>query len=97
MPISVWAAAGRTSAYTLVLRRQLTRAELVFPSHDDAIRGWLDGTVTAAAGLRFDLIEIAGRIPATRVLGGNITRAQQAIAAPKDNTAALRLHYGLRR
>ena len=82
-------ATGRTSAYTLVLRRQLTRAELVFPSHDDAIRGLLDGTVTAVAGLRFDLIETAGRIPGTRVLGDNIARAQQAIAVPKDNTAAL--------
>ena len=82
-------ATGRTSAYTLVLKRQLMRAELVFPSDEDAIAGLLNGTVTAIAGLRFGLLETAARTPGTRVLGDNITRAQQAIAVPNGNTAAL--------
>jgi len=82
-------ATGRTSAYTLVLKRQLTRAELVFPSDEDAIAGLLNGTVTAIAGLRFGLLETAARTPGTRVLVDNITRAQQAIGVPKGNTAAL--------
>jgi ABC-type amino acid transport substrate-binding protein len=82
-------ATGRTSAYTLVLRRELTRAELVFPTEQDAIAGLQAGTITALAGLRFGLLEIAKRVPGLRVLPGNITRAQQAIALPKANTAAL--------
>jgi polar amino acid transport system substrate-binding protein len=82
-------ATGRTSAYTLVLRRQLTRAALVFPTEADAVAGVQAGTITALAGLRFALLEIAARAPGTRVLADNITRAQQAIAVPKANTAAL--------
>jgi polar amino acid transport system substrate-binding protein len=82
-------ATGRTSAYTLVLRRQLTRAELVFPSEQDAIAGLQDGSISAFAGLRFNLLQLATRVPGTRVLDDNITRAQQAIAVPKDNRAAL--------
>jgi polar amino acid transport system substrate-binding protein len=82
-------ATGRTSAYTLVLKRQLTRAVLVFVSDEEAIAGLQNGTVTAIAGLRFGLLETAARLPATRVLDDNITRAQQAIAVPKGNTAAL--------
>lgn len=82
-------ATGRTSAYTLVLKRELTRAELVFPSDADAIAGLLNGRITAIAGLRFGLLDTAARVPGTRVLGDNITRAQQAIAVPKANAAAL--------
>ena len=82
-------ATGRTSAYTFVLRRELTRAELVFPAEEDAIAGLRAGTITALAGLRFGLLEIAARVPGMRVLSDNITRAQQAIALPKANTAAL--------
>ena len=45
--------------------------------------------MTAIAGLRFNLLDTAARVPGTRVLDDNITRAQQAIAVPKDNAAAL--------
>ena len=82
-------ATGRTSAYTLVLRRELTRAELIFPPEEEAVAGLQTGTITALAGLRFNLLQIAARVPGTRVLGDNITRAQQAIAVPKAHTAAL--------
>lgn len=82
-------ATGRTSAYTLVLRRELKRAELVYPSEADAIAGIRAGTITALAGLRFVLLDVAGRAPGTRVLPDNITRAQQAVAVPKANAAAL--------
>ena len=82
-------ATGRTSAYTFVLRRELTRAELVFPTEDEAIAGLQAGTITALAGLRFGLLEIAARVPGMRVLPDNITRAQQAIAVPRANAAAL--------
>lgn len=82
-------ATGRTSAYTFVLRRQLTRAEVVFPAEDEALAGLQAGTITALAGLRFGLLGISARVPGMRVLIDNITRAQQAIAVPKANMAAL--------
>ena len=82
-------ATGRTSAYTLVLRRELKQAELVFPPADEAVGGLRSGTIAALAGLRFGLLDIATRTPGTRVLTDNITRAQQAIAVPRTNSAAL--------
>ena len=82
-------ATGRTSAYTLVLSRELEAATLEFPSEEAAIAGLQSGTITALAGLRFVLLQIAARVPGTRVLPDNITRAQQAVAVPKANTAAL--------
>jgi polar amino acid transport system substrate-binding protein len=82
-------ATGRTSAYTLVMRRELKRAELVYPPEDEAVAGLQSGTIAALAGVRFGLLEIAARTPGTRVLADNITRAQQAIAVPRANSAAL--------
>jgi polar amino acid transport system substrate-binding protein len=82
-------ATGRTSAYTLVLRRELKHAELVFPPDDEALAGVQAGTVAALAGLRFNLLPLAARTPGTRVLTDNITRAQQAVAVPRGNSAAL--------
>lgn len=82
-------ATGRTSAYTLVLRRELTRAELVFPAEDEAVAGVQSGSIAALAGLRFGLLQLAARTPGTRVLTDTITRAQQAIAVPRNNSAAL--------
>ena len=82
-------ATGRTSAYTLVMRRELKRAELVYPAENEAVAGLQSGSIAAVAGLRFGLLEIAARTPGTRVLRDNITRAQQAIAVPRVNSAAL--------
>jgi polar amino acid transport system substrate-binding protein len=82
-------ATGRTSAYTLVMRRELKRAELVFPPEDEAVAGLQSGAISALAGVRFGLLEIAARTPGVRVLPDNITRAQQAIAVPRANGAAL--------
>ncbi len=82
-------ATGRTSAYTMVLSRELESATLAYPSADAALARLQAGTITAIAGLRFGLLETAAGVPGTRVLPDNITRAQQAIAVPKANTAAL--------
>jgi polar amino acid transport system substrate-binding protein len=82
-------ATGRTSAYTLVMRRELKRAELVYPPENEAVTGLQSGTIAALAGVRFGLLEIAARTPGTRVLADNITRAQQAIAVPRANSPAL--------
>jgi polar amino acid transport system substrate-binding protein len=82
-------ATGATSAYTLVLKRELKQAELVFLGTDEAVKALAAGTVQAVAGLRFDLAARASADPAVRVLNETFARAQQAVALPKANTAAL--------
>jgi polar amino acid transport system substrate-binding protein len=82
-------ATGTTSAYTLVLKRELTQAELVFLGADEAVKALATGTVQAVAGLRFDLVSRAAADPGVRVLPETFARAQQAVALPKANTAAL--------
>ena len=82
-------ATGATSAYTLVLKRELTQAELVFLDADEAVNALRAGTVQAVAGLRFDLVTRAAADPGVRVLPETFTRAQQAVAVPKADTAAL--------
>jgi polar amino acid transport system substrate-binding protein len=82
-------ATGATSAYTLVLKRELKQAELVFLGNDDAVKALTTGNVQAVAGLRFDLVARAGAVPGVRVLAETFARAQQAVALPKANTAAL--------
>jgi polar amino acid transport system substrate-binding protein len=82
-------ASGPTSAYTLVLKRELTHAELVLLSATDAAEALTAGSVHAIAGLRFDLMARAAGDQSVRVLPGAFARAQQAIAVPKANAAAL--------
>jgi polar amino acid transport system substrate-binding protein len=82
-------ATGATSAYTLVLKRELKQATLVFLTNDEAIKALQAGTVNAVAGLRDTLTRSAARVPEVRLLTDNFTHAQQAIAVPKANSAAL--------
>jgi polar amino acid transport system substrate-binding protein len=82
-------ATGATSAYTLYLRRALKQAQLVLLANDAAVEALQGSTVDAIAGLRFALLQTAMRVPGSRVLPDTFTRAQQAIAVPKGNTAAL--------
>lgn len=82
-------ATGATSAYTLFLRRTLTQAQLALMSNDSSLAALQAGSVDAVAGLRFALLQSAARVPGSRVLPDNFTRAQQAIAVPKANSAAL--------
>jgi polar amino acid transport system substrate-binding protein len=82
-------ATGPTSAYTLVLKRELMQAELVFLGPDEAVNALAAGTVQAMAGLRFDLDSRAAADPRVRVLPETFARAQQAVALPKANAAAL--------
>lgn len=80
---------GATSAYTLVLKRELTRARLVFLTSAEAVEQLQQGRVEAIAGLRDALLQAARRVAGAVVLDGNITRAQQAVAVPKSHAAAL--------
>jgi polar amino acid transport system substrate-binding protein len=82
-------ATGASSAYTLVLKRELKQAELVLLGADEATNALAAGRVQAVAGLRFDLVARAASDPRVRVLPGAFARAQQAVAVPKANRAAL--------
>ena len=82
-------ATGATSAYTLALKRELEHAELVFLNADEAVKALAAGSVQAVAGLRFDLVARAAGNPSVRLLPEAFARAQQAIAVPKQNGAAL--------
>jgi polar amino acid transport system substrate-binding protein len=81
-------ATGATSAYTLVLKRDITRAELVFAGNEDAFKALQDGRVHAMAGLRFNAMQWTSRVPGSRVLADSFTSAQQAIAVPNGRPAA---------
>jgi len=85
--VTIASAAG--AVFTLVLQRDITRATLVSVGNDEALEGMQAGTIDAIAGLRDRLLRIADRVPGSRVLQDNISRAQQAVAVPKANTAAL--------
>lgn len=78
-----------TAAYTLALRRSIRRATLISLADDPALQQLQAGTVHAVAGLRDTLLRKASRAPGARVLSDTIARAQQAIAVPKANVAAL--------
>ncbi len=78
-----------TSAYTLVLKREVKSAQLAFMANAAAVQALQAGTVQAVAGLRDALVQNAARASGTRVLPDTFTRAQQAIAVPKANSAAL--------
>jgi len=82
-------AAGAGTAYALYLRRELKQAELVTTSTADGVKRVLAGELAGIAALRFDLLKIAAATPGLRVLPDNFTRAQQAVALPKANRAAL--------
>lgn len=82
-------ASAAGAAYTLVLQRDITRSTLLFVGNDEALKGLQAGTINAIAGLRDGLLRIADRVPGSRVLPENIARAQQAVALPKGNRAAL--------
>jgi polar amino acid transport system substrate-binding protein len=77
------------SAYDLYLTRTLKKAELVrakgIPaSYDLFVAQKLD----ALGGLKPKLVEEQARLPGSRVLEGQITGVQQAIATPKGRDAA---------
>jgi polar amino acid transport system substrate-binding protein len=77
------------SAYDLYLTRNLKKATLVrvqgIPASYDA---FLAQKYEALGGLKPRLVDDQARLPGSRVLEGQITGVQQAIAAPKGRTAA---------
>lgn len=81
-------ATGATSAYTLVLKRDIKHAELMFAGNEEAFKALQDGRAHAMAGLRFNAMQWTSRVPGSRVLADSFTRAQQAIAVPNGRPAA---------
>src|SRR6266705_2872717 len=76
------------SAYGLWLENNFKKGELLqFDSADAAIKAFVDQKMDAYAGLRPGLIDVAAKIPGSRILEGQFTAVQQAVGTPKKNTA----------
>jgi polar amino acid transport system substrate-binding protein len=77
------------SAYGLWLENNYKKGQLLqFDSADAAIKAFTEQKMDAYAGLRPGLIDVAAKIPGSRILDGQFTAVQQAIGTPKKNGAA---------
>ena len=82
------AVSGR-SAYELYLSRSLKEAELKRAKGvEDAFELFVADKLDALAGLRPALMELAGKLPGSRVVEGRFTAVQQAIGTPKSRAAS---------
>jgi polar amino acid transport system substrate-binding protein len=83
-------AAPARANYELYLGRSLRRARLVRAQTADAAFALLAaGEVQALAGLRQGLIDLAQKLPGSRLLDGHFMAVQQAIGVPRGRTAGL--------
>ena len=77
------------SAYGLWLENNYNKGELLqFDTAEEAIKAFTDQKMDAYAGLRPGLIDVAAKLPGSRILDGQFTAVQQAIGTPKKNAAA---------
>jgi polar amino acid transport system substrate-binding protein len=77
------------SAYGLWLENNYNKGQLLqFDTADAAIKAFVDDKMDAYAGLRPGLIDVAAKLPGSRILDGQFTAVQQAIGTPKKNAAA---------
>lgn len=78
------------SAYDLWLQRNLKHASLV---HADSVQAsnelFVSGNLDALAGLKTGLVSVSQEIPGSRVLDGQFTGIQQAIATQKSHLEAI--------
>src|SRR5712672_4228459 len=76
------------SAYGLWLENNIKKAELLqFDSAEAAIKAFTGEKMDAYAGLRPGLIDVAAKLPGSRMLDGQFTAVQQAVGTPKKNAA----------
>ena len=76
------------SAYDLWLERNIKNARLVrAEGGDPTFQRFLDEKLDALAGLRPRLLEDAAKLPGSRILDGQFTAVQQAVATARKNTA----------
>jgi polar amino acid transport system substrate-binding protein len=84
-------AVSERSAYDLYLSRNLKQAEIVRAPGIPASFDWfVDRKLEVLAGLKPRLVAENARLPGSRILDGQITSVQQAIAAPRGRDAAAR-------
>jgi polar amino acid transport system substrate-binding protein len=83
-------AAPARANYELFLGRSLKHATLVSTaSADAAFAELVAGRVEALAGLRQALLDLADRLPGSRILDGRFLAVQQSIGVPRGRDAAL--------
>src|SRR5438477_5086631 len=76
------------SAYGLWLENNFKKGQLLqFNSADEAIKRFAEDKMDAYAGLRPGLIDVAAKLPGSRILDGQFTAVQQAVGTPKKNAA----------
>src|SRR6516165_2592832 len=76
------------SAYDLWLERNIKNARLVrAEGGDPTFQRFVDEKLDALAGLRPRLLEDAAKLPGSRILDGQFTAVQQAVATARKNTA----------
>ena len=76
------------SAYDLWLERNIKQARLVRSEGGDAtFKNFVDDKLDALAGLRPGLLELAAKLPGSRILDGQFTAVQQAVGTARTNTA----------
>jgi len=77
------------SAYGLWLENNYKQGKLhQFDNADAAVKAFQEQKMDAYAGLRPGLVDLAPKIPGSRILDGQFTAVQQAIGTPKKNAAA---------
>jgi polar amino acid transport system substrate-binding protein len=77
------------SAYGLWLENNYNKGELLqFDNANEAIKAFTDRKMDAYAGLRPGLIDVAAKLPGSRILDGQFTAVQQAVGTPRKNAAA---------
>jgi len=76
------------SAYDLWLERNIKQARLVRSEGGDAtFKNFVDDKLDALAGLRPGLLNLAAKLPGSRILDGQFTAVQQAVGTARTNTA----------
>ncbi len=79
------------SAFQPFLARTLKSARLLTgPGNPTAFELLRSGQVDALAGLRHQLLEVAPKLPGSRVLAGHFLVVEQTLAIPKGREAGLR-------
>ena len=76
------------SAYDLYLTRTIRNAQLVQIAGAAAEKHFVSEKLEALAGLRPVLLEIAPRIPGSRILEGNFTVVRHTVGMPRGRDAA---------
>jgi polar amino acid transport system substrate-binding protein len=82
-------ASAPRAAYDLWLERNLRDAELVRPSSlDGSFALFVEQGLDALAGLRPGLLDLAKKLPGSRVLDGQFSSVRQAMGTPRDRDQA---------